>query len=61
MENNKQTAVEWLEREIEENFDFTIYNKLFELFEQAKEMENEQRKESYDNGYANGQMDLITD
>ena len=56
MENNKSiTAVEWLERKIEENFDFTIYNKLFELFEQAKEMEKEQIVKAAQDNFYTGQ------
>ena len=54
---NKMTAVEWLLEK------YKSQNTLLfaDDFNQAKEMENEQRKESFDNGYANGQMDLITD
>ena len=60
MSNNKQTAVQWLVEKLK-NYD----SNMIELFEneiqQAKEMEKQQRKQSYDNGYANGQLDLITE
>ena len=63
MSNNKQTAVEWLVGQMIYQMDIRIENTTIgcELFEQAKEMEKQQRKQSYDNGYANGQLDLITE
>jgi len=57
----KQSSVEYLMEMIKlNNKDF--YAMLFEdkVFEQAKAMHQEEKKESYDNGYANGQMDAFT-
>ena len=60
---NKQTAIDWINSEAERlcnqvsvNMSWAIWK---DLIEQAKEMENQQLKEKYDNGYANGQRDLI--
>lgn len=53
IEMNK-TAVEWLEEQIKNNFDFTIHNKLFDIIEQAKEMEKQQIIDAYQNGDNNG-------
>jgi hypothetical protein len=52
----EQTAVEFLLEK------YKSQNTLLfaEDFEQAKEIEKKQRRESYDNGYANGQMDAYT-
>jgi hypothetical protein len=55
---NKQTAVEWLDRWFRDNPEAT-HEEGNKALEQAKEMEKEQLKEKYDNGYANGQRDLI--
>jgi hypothetical protein len=58
MSNNKQqTAVEWLAEQM-------LYPEFANPYiEQAKEMEKEQKlkdfQEGYDNGYVNGQMDLM--
>ena len=53
----KQTAVEWLISKLEPHLypDF----ELVDLINQAKEIEMEQKVESYKNGYANGQMDAF--
>lgn len=51
-----KTAVEWLEKEIKNKFDFTIYNKLFELLEQAKEMFEQQIIDAYESGIEEGKM-----
>ena len=59
MENKQQTAVEWLVEKML-NQDWYTYKSL-EYIEQAKQMEKEQRVESYKNGYANGQMDAFSD
>ena len=57
----EKTAVDWLVQEanlLENN------GWILPLIEQAKAMEEEriknERKEAYDNGYANGQMDAFT-
>ena len=69
MENKQQTATEWLENQIKTS---KYFYKVMEdinsrstvaqsdIFKQAKEMEKEQRVESYKNGYANGQMDAFS-
>lgn len=59
-QTKKQTAVEWLIDMISYTSKDT-YSAMVSsnFFEQAKEMENQQSKEKYDNGYANGQRDLI--
>jgi hypothetical protein len=55
----QQSAVEWLYDQIE-NEGKCIY----EILEQAKEMEKQrikdEREEAYNNGYANGQMNAYT-
>ena len=55
----KQTAVEWLFEQYVNKSIITI-----EDIEQAKEMEKQriknEREETYNNGYANGQMDAFT-
>ena len=60
---NKQTAIDWINSEAERlcnqvsvNMSWAIWE---DLIKQAKEMENQQLKEKYNNGYANGQRDLI--
>lgn len=57
MSSKNQSSVDWL---------VSILNKpglapvLTDLeIQQAKKLEKEQNRESYDNGYANGQMDLL--
>ena len=59
-----KTAVEWLVEQISyttTSSEIISYHKdISKLVEQAKEMELEQRKESYKNGYANGQKDAFT-
>jgi hypothetical protein len=50
---NKQTAVEWLEYQIqfiELNLSYDNEAYLMDFFKQAKQMEKKQIKESYDNG-----------
>lgn len=58
-QTKKQTAVNWLVEQLNikygNDFVVTHVNKIV----QAVEMEKEQLKEKYDNGYANGQRDLI--
>ena len=64
-QTKKQTAVEWLIEQYEKGIQYNplekdgYSNARNKLIEEAKEMENQQLKEKYDNGYANGQMDLI--
>ena len=59
---NKITAVEWLEKNI--SLDMKPFE-LLEYFDKAKQMEMENLMDEYyrgyNDGYANGQMDLITD
>lgn len=54
----KQTAVEWLVEQINNDSDTIFYDRNLHPFEQyvnqAKAMEKEQIIESWDNGYANG-------
>ena len=56
------TAVEWLINKL--NLFNITKEEHYEIFCQieleAKEMEEEQRVESYKNGYVNGQMDAFT-
>ena len=54
----QQTAVEWLVEKML-NQDGYTYQSL-EFIDQAKQIEMEQRVESYKNGYMNGQMDAFT-
>ena len=58
-QTKKQTAVEWLIDMISYTSKDT-YSAMesSKFFEQAKEIENQQMKEKYDNGYANGQREL---
>ena len=58
----EQTAVEWLVSQLnKQGFTQVVTD---EEINQAKAMEEEriknERKEAYDNGYANGQMDAYT-
>jgi hypothetical protein len=52
---NKQTAVEWLEDELAKNLKHIVlkedYILMESLFEQAKQMEKEQIKDSFDEGF----------
>jgi hypothetical protein len=61
---DKITAVQWLDEQITicfENYSgTTLYHRIEDKIEQAKQMEMEQRVESYKNGYMNGQMDAFT-
>jgi hypothetical protein len=56
----KQTAIEWIESYLLKHNDISDNLRIRKAFQQAKEMEKKQRRESYDNGYANGQMDTYT-
>jgi hypothetical protein len=56
----EQSAVEWIESYLLKFNDISNNLRIRKAFEQAKEMEKKQRRESYDNGYANGQMDAYT-
>jgi hypothetical protein len=51
----KQTAVEWLVDQ------YTQGNYSWEVYKQAKEMENEQRIMDYNAGYADGLCNHIND
>lgn len=48
---SKQTAVEWLEKEfIKLESTIGVYNKMYEIIEQAKAMEREQIVEAWNSG-----------
>ena len=51
MENNKQTAVEWLENQLKTRPKPLDNSQIDKLFEQAKEMEKQQIVESYRLGH----------
>jgi hypothetical protein len=52
MSNNKQTAVEWLEKEfVKLEATIGVYSKMYEIIEQAKEMEKQQIVEAYRLGH----------
>jgi hypothetical protein len=65
MTNNEinQTAVQEFWDKIALKLSFEQIDEFVPLFYQAKEMEKEQKlkdfQEGYDNGYVNGQMDLM--
>ena len=63
MSNNKQTAVEWLVEQIEEktkNGTFcTIDYMRKHCFEQAKEMDMQQKREFFEQGHKSGITDYI--
>ena len=56
----KQTAVEWLGYELNTKLFYNISDELwievYKIFEQAKSMEKEQIKESYELGWVNGDL-----
>jgi hypothetical protein len=43
----QQTAVEWLEQEIEKKLPFALGEIMIDLFEQAKKMEREQMEKAF--------------
>ena len=52
MSNNKQTAVEWLEKEfVKLEATIGVYSKMYEIIEQAKEIEKQQIVEAYRLGH----------
>jgi hypothetical protein len=55
----QQTAVEFAVEKLEKFIEPGNQMVISIILEEAKQMENEQRVKSYDNGYANGQLDLI--
>jgi hypothetical protein len=59
---DKITAVEWLYNNLKSHFEYDgdLLEVIQYSFEQAKQMEMEQRVESYKNGYMNGQMDAFS-
>ena len=59
---DKITAVDWLYNNLKSHFEYDgdLLEVIQYSFEQAKQMEMEQRVESYKNGYINGQMDAFT-
>jgi hypothetical protein len=52
MKNTKQTAVEWIEHQVEQQ-GITHYFSLREILEQAKEMEKQQRMSDFTMGITN--------
>jgi hypothetical protein len=53
--NNKQTAVEWLAKELYEKMEMKGDGEVFDkILEQAKEMEKQQIMQSYSDGLGNG-------
>ena len=58
----KQTAIEWLEKEfVKLEHTIGVHNKMYELIEQAKEMEKQQIIDAYDAGLFDGSMDDVND
>ena len=55
----KQSSIDWLIDKLS-NYDEEMIFLYKNEIEQAKAMHQEEKKESYDNGYANGQMDAFT-
>jgi hypothetical protein len=53
MKNTKQTAVEWIEHQVEQQ-GITHYFSLREILEQAKEIEIAGKEMSYTEGYSEG-------
>ena len=48
MSNKEQTAVEWLEKEfVKLEATIGVYSKMYEIIEQAKEMEKQQIMDAY--------------
>ncbi len=50
----KQTAVEWLQEQLNPDMKTMQGVIIQELLEQAKQMEKEQIEDAYDNGFVNG-------
>ena len=61
MENKEQTAVEWLEIELEKLWVKKYLSPITikPLIEQAKEMEKQQLDEYYHGGYADARKDIL--
>jgi hypothetical protein len=61
MENKQQTAVEWLENELDNILYLDLFHsewkKVTKAIEQAKAMEKQQILQSYNQGYRNGTID----
>jgi hypothetical protein len=59
---DKITAVDWLYNNLKSHFEYDgdLLEVIQYSFEQAKQMELEQKVESYKNGYANGQTDAFS-
>jgi hypothetical protein len=59
---DKITAVDWLYNNLKSHFEYDgdLLEVIQYSFEQAKQMEMEQKVESYKNGYANGQTDAFS-
>lgn len=57
MENKQQTAVIWLQQGLETILTYEQQMQAIGLFVQAADMEKEQIKEAYNEGYRNGEHD----
>ena len=60
MSNKKQSSIDWLVGELNQKIDFIPMDKwdeIRDMVQQAKAMQHNELKESYNNGYANGQLD----
>ena len=58
MEKKKQSSIDWLIDKLS-NYDEEMIFLYKNEIEQAKEMHHNELKESYNNGYANGQLDAF--
>jgi hypothetical protein len=56
----QKTAVEFVVEKLEKFIEPGNQIAISIILEEGKQMEKEQRVESYDNGYANGQLDIIS-
>ena len=61
MSEKKQNSIEWLFNQMGNVLaGYVTELTTQEILDQAKEMRQKELKESYDNGYANGQLDAFT-
>jgi hypothetical protein len=61
MSEKKQNSIEWLFNQMSNVLaGYVTELTTQEILDQAKEMRQKELKESYDNGYANGQMGAFT-
>jgi hypothetical protein len=57
--SKEQTAVEWLESQI--RYYISNDDRLFNMFNQAKEMEKQQIENAFNDGWENGQSRIETE